>query len=136
MCFALGRCVVLYLVLSWRTRLPGNVSVAGHPHIWQNKQDKLLIDLTYCVWLLWARSQGHRHKTYVIIERARPHISPTPYNCTQPSAHDLQPTQLDDYHPARQPPRRNLSQLGRELRAMLKFQFPRLNNEAIGFGLA
>ena len=132
-----GLCVLLYLVLSWRTRhWPGNVSVAGHPHIWQNKQDKLLIDLTYCIWFLWARSQGHNHKTYVTIGRARPHISPTPYNYTQPSAQDLQPIQLDDYHPARQPPRRNLSQLGRELRAMLKFQFPRLNNEAIGFGLA
>ena len=64
------------------------------------------------------------------------HISPTPYNCTQPSAHDLQPVQLDDYHRARQPPRRILSQLGSELRAILKLQFPRLNKEAIGFGLA
>ena len=129
-------CVPLYLVLSWRTRhWPGHVSVAGHPHIWQ-KQDKLLIDLAYCIWLLWARSQGHNHKTYVSIGRARPHISPTPYNHTQLSAHDLQPIHLDDYHPPREPPRSILSQLGRELRAMLKFQFPRLNNEAIGFGLA
>ena len=89
---------------------PGNVFVAGHPHIWQ-KTDKLLINLTYCVWFLWARSQGHSHKIYVIIERARPHISPTPYSYTQPTAQDLQLRQLDDYHPPRQPPRRILSQL-------------------------
>ena len=101
---------VIYFCSSGTRHIPGNVFVAGHPHIWR-KTDKLLINLTYCVWFLWARSQGHSHKIYVIIERARPHISPTPYSYTQPTAQDLQLIQLDDYHPPRQPPRRILSQL-------------------------
>ena len=112
MCFVLGLCVVLYLVFV----LAGPVInremyLLRATRTFGKKTDKLLINLTYCVWFLWARSQGHSHKIYVIIERARPHISPTPYSYTQPTAQDLQLIQLDDCHPPRQPPRRILSQL-------------------------
>jgi hypothetical protein len=133
----LGLCVLLYLVLSWRTRhCSGNVSVAGHPHMAkQTGQAINRFDILHLVSMgaqPGPQPQDLRHHR----ASAAPHFTHTIYVHTQPSAHDLQPIQLDDYHPARPPPRRNLSQLGRELRAMLKFQFPRLNNEAIGFGLA
>ena len=114
---------------------PGNVFVAGHPHIWQ-KTDKLLINLTYCVWFLWARSQGHSHKIYVIIERARPHISPTPYSYTQTHSARSSTYTIRRLSSPTAASATHLKPVGRELRAMLKFQFPRLNNEAICFRLA
>ena len=58
------------------------------------------------------------------IGRALPHLSSTPYIYTQPTAQDLQPIQLDDCHPPRQPPRRILSQLVANYGPCWSFNFP------------
>ena len=137
MCFVLGLCVVLYLVFV----LAGPVIdremylLRATPHIWR-KTGQALNQFDILRLVSMGAQPGPQpqdlldHRT-----SAAPPFTHTIYLHTTRSARSStytirrlsSPTAASATH---------LKPVGRELRAMLKFQFPRLNNAAICFRLA
>ena len=122
MLFVFSVFVVELVLCSYGPNINPELICCGPSTNLQQKLSKLLIDLTYCILFPWARSQGHNQPN-----RARPpHVIHTILLHTTLSTRSSTFT-IGDYHPPRQPPRRDFRQLCHTLRAIRKFFVPTKN---------